>query len=189
VTVSLVEETPTTVKGMTMKNLSTDTRSPAKPGRKAGILVVANEALEEAVLPAVVGPAVASGPSGAVLVIAPALNSRLRHWVSDEDEARRRAGLRLDRSLEALEAVGIEAEGRVGDADPLQAIADALTEFVAGEIVIASAHSGRPHRLTRDLAERTRRRFAPPVREIVVAGAARGESVRRLSYPETAIAA
>jgi hypothetical protein len=61
-----------------------------------------------------------------VLVIAPALNSRLRHWLSDEDEARRRAEVRADACVEQLVLRGAHANGRIGDADPLQAIADAL---------------------------------------------------------------
>jgi hypothetical protein len=42
------------------------------------ILVIANETVESDVLPR----------TTRVLIVAPALNSRLRHWVSDEDEAR-----------------------------------------------------------------------------------------------------
>ena len=80
-------------------------------------------------------------PAADVLVVAPALNSRLRHWVSDEDAARRRA------------------EGRVGDADPLLAIADALSMFPADEIVIAA---GDANRLVDKLAAQARKRFALP---------------------------
>ena len=72
-----------------------------------------------------------------VLVLAPALNSWLRHWVSDEDAARRRAQERVAGWLDCFERTGVHAQGRVGDADPLQAIADALPTFPAGEIVIA----------------------------------------------------
>ena len=57
------------------------------------ILVVATETLGGATLHDVLG---AHGePPAQVLVIAPALNSRLRYWLSDEDEARRAAGVRL----------------------------------------------------------------------------------------------
>ena len=62
-----------------------------------------------------------------VLVVAPALNSWLRHWLSDEDTARRRAEERVTAHLERLERSGVHAEGRVGDADPLLAIADSRT--------------------------------------------------------------
>jgi hypothetical protein len=72
-------------------------------------------------------------------VVAPALNSRLRHWISDEDVARRAAEERLAFCLERLTRAGLEARGVVGDADPLQAIADALYDFAANEIVIATS--------------------------------------------------
>jgi hypothetical protein len=70
-----------------------------------------------------------------VLVVAPALNSWLRHWLSGEDTARRRAEERVIVHLDRLERSGVHAEGRVvGDADPLRAIADALPTFPADEI-------------------------------------------------------
>jgi nucleotide-binding universal stress UspA family protein len=97
-----------------------------------------------------------------VLVVAPALNSRLRHWLSDEDEARRKAEKRANACVEQLERSGAHANGRIGDADPLQAIADALPTFAADEIVIA-AHPEPSHGLADELAARARKRFALPV--------------------------
>jgi nucleotide-binding universal stress UspA family protein len=96
-----------------------------------------------------------------VFVVAPALNSRLRHWLSDEDGARRRAEERLVAYVDRLERAGAHARGSVGDADPVQAIADALVIFAADEIVIA-AHPERSHRLAGDLATRARR-FGLPI--------------------------
>src|SRR5438270_7877817 len=104
------------------------------------ILVIANETVESDVLRNVLPR------SARVLVVAPALNSRLRHWVSDEDDARRAAESRLARCLESLGAVGIDARGRIGDPDPLQAIADGLALFPADEIVIPAYDEGRSHR-------------------------------------------
>ena len=98
-------------------------------------------------------------PDAGVLVVAPALNSRLRHWLSDEDAARRRAEEPVAAFIERLERSGIHAEGRVGDADPLLAIADALSTFPADEIVIAA---GDANRLVDKLATRARMRFALP---------------------------
>jgi len=92
-----------------------------------------------------------------VLVVAPALNSRLRRWVSDEDRARRRAADRLRAYLDQLDRHGVHATGRVGDADPLLAIADALVTFPADEIVIAGAAPFSEH-----LARRARKRFQVP---------------------------
>ena len=109
----------------------------------------------EAVLPAEVSEA-------EVLVVAPALNSRLRRWLSDEDEARRRAQQLAAAIVDLLARVGVHAEGRVGDADPLLAIADALPTFPADEIVIA----GRPEQVREldALLARVRDRFALPIR-------------------------
>jgi hypothetical protein len=97
-------------------------------------------------------------PNANVLVVAPALNSRLRRWVSDEDRARRLAAERLRAYLDQLEKRGVHAEGRVGDADPLLAIADALAMFPADEIVIAA--DAVP--LAEHLARRARKRFLVP---------------------------
>jgi hypothetical protein len=97
-------------------------------------------------------------PNANVLVIAPALNSRLRRWVSDEDRARRRAAERLRMYLDQLEQAGVHAEGRVGDADPLLAIADALVTFPADEIVIA----GSAGPVAEHVARRARKRFSVP---------------------------
>jgi nucleotide-binding universal stress UspA family protein len=99
-----------------------------------------------------------------VLVVAPALNSRLRHWLSDEDAARRRAGKRAAQCVDRLERAGAHARGSIGDADPVQAIADALATFPADEIVIAS-HPERSHRLAEELASRARARFALPIHQ------------------------
>ena len=101
-------------------------------------------------------------PESQVLVVAPALNSRLRHWLSDEDEARRLAGERLDATVERLESRGVHAEGHVGDPDPLQAIADVLPLFPADEIVIAG-HPVRRRALADQLAARASARFGLPV--------------------------
>jgi hypothetical protein len=78
------------------------------------------------------------GPRSDVLVVAPALNSRLRHMFADTDGAYAAAEERLAESVEALRAVGIPAAGAVGDSDPVQAIEDALAEFEATEIVIST---------------------------------------------------
>jgi hypothetical protein len=96
-----------------------------------------------------------------ILVVAPALNSRLRRWLSDEDAARRRAEGRATELVARLHRQGLRARARVGDADPLLAIADALPTFPADEIVIAAD----PERSSRtdELASLARDRFGLPV--------------------------
>jgi len=97
-------------------------------------------------------------PDAEVLVVAPALNSRLRHWLSDDDDARRRAEELVAAFVQRLERSGVHVEGRVGDADPLLAIADVLPTFPADEIVIA-AEAERAD----ELLLRAHCRFALPV--------------------------
>jgi nucleotide-binding universal stress UspA family protein len=135
------------------------------------ILVIANETVESDVLRNVLSQ------SARVLIVAPALNSRLRHWVSDEDEARAAAEERLGRCLARLRTDGVAAAGAVGDADPMQAIADALHAFDADAIVIATHPPARSHWLARDLVGRVRRRFDRPVVHVVVDSARHQEYV------------
>ncbi len=96
-----------------------------------------------------------------VLVVAPALNSWLRHWLSDEDPARRRAKERLAFVVGELQRAVVHVEGRIGDADPLQAVADALPTFQADEIVISAARERSADHVA-DLVGRARERFALP---------------------------
>jgi hypothetical protein len=129
--------------------------------RRARILVIANETVEGRVLHDVIW-ARANTADADVLVVAPALNSRLRHWLSDEDGARRAAEQRLA-------AAGVRAEGVVGDADPLQALTDALAWFGADEVVISTHPETRSHWLARGLVERARARFDLPILHVVAA--------------------
>jgi hypothetical protein len=103
-----------------------------------------------------------------VLVVTPALNSPLKHWVSDEDGARAAAQERLDTSLSQLAAAGVAARGEVGDGDPVQAIEDALRTFGADEIIISTHPPGRSNWLERNVVDKARERFAVPITHIVV---------------------
>jgi hypothetical protein len=103
-----------------------------------------------------------------VLVVTPALNSPLRHWVSDEDDARAAAQERLNASLAKLADAGVQARGEVGDGDPLQAMEDALRTFGADEIIISTHPEGRSNWLERGVVEKARERFAVPITHVVV---------------------
>jgi len=149
--------------------------------RTPRILVVANGIVEANSVRGAADPRRGGGQLAEVRVIAPALNSRLRHWLSDEDEARGKADLRLAATLESLRAAGIEADGRVGDADPLQAIADALVDFRPDEIVIATQPGQRSNWATRDLLGRARRRFPHSVAQIA---AEPGEDAKTAPAPQ-----
>ena len=147
-------------------------KPPAEPvlsrvgGDRRRILVVANETVAGRALR---GEVVRRAGRGAdVLVVCPALNSPLRHWASDEDGARAKAERRLGESLAALASAGVEARGEVGDADPVQAMDDALRTFGADEIVISTHPPGRSNWLEKEVIERARGRYPVPITHVVV---------------------
>jgi hypothetical protein len=129
------------------------------------ILVVANETVESPLLRDAIEAHVRELDAAEVTIVAPALNTRLRHWLSDDEEARRAAELRLAHCVNGLAADGIESIGWVGDADPLLAIADALHQAPADLIVVSG---GEPNWLTRDVAVRAER-FGVPVVPVAAA--------------------
>jgi hypothetical protein len=131
------------------------------------LLVIANETVTGRELLAELRRQAGVGPTE-VLVVSPALNSPLKHWVSDEDDARARATERLEVSLAGMRAIGIEARGEIGDGDPLQAIEDALRTFAPDELVISTHPEGRSNWLERGVVSGVRERFALPVTHVVV---------------------
>ncbi len=136
------------------------------PGERR-ILVIANETVGGGPLRRQIEER-SSGYETSVLVVSPALNSPLRHWASDEDPAREAARQRLEASLQRLRENGIEADGEVGDADPLQAIEDAVRTFGPDEIIISTHPEGRSHWLERGVVTGARERFAVPITHVVV---------------------
>jgi nucleotide-binding universal stress UspA family protein len=140
--------------------MNTDTVHPST------ILVLANETADADTLLEVIERS--AGGEAAVLAVAPALNSRLRHWLSDEDGAREQAKERLQRCVEQLHRAGVDATGMIGDADPLQALRDALAWFPADLLIVATHPAGRSNWLATNLVERASRYFAGPILHVTV---------------------
>ena len=134
--------------------------------RRERMLVVANRTCP---CPALIEAVAARAQPGLteVRVVAPALNSRLHHWVSDVDGAIEQAHDRLDQAVAALRAHGIEAVGTVGDSDPLVAIDDTLGSFAAQEIIISTHPPGQSNWLERNLVERVRAHHELPVTHLI----------------------
>jgi hypothetical protein len=141
------------------------------------ILVIANETVGGEALRNEIRKR-SEGYNAEVLVVTPALNSPVRHWTSDEDQARAEARQRLEASLERLGRAGIHARGEVGDGDPLQAIEDALRTFGADEVIISTHPEGRSNWLERGVVSGARERFAVPITHVVVDLEAEREEVR-----------
>ena len=135
------------------------------PSRK--ILVVANETVGGDELRELLGRK-AEGVSEDVLLVCPALNTRVKTWTSDEDGARAAAQQRLDECLARLRDAGVSARGDIGDGDPLQALEDALRTFPADEIVVSTNPPGRSNWLEQGVVENARMRFDVPVTHVVV---------------------
>jgi len=121
------------------------------------IIALASEPISADVLRAAVGREVAENAE--VLVIAPALNSKLRFWVSDPDPAINRAQGVADESAERLDDEQIDAVGETGDSDPLQALQDALATFDAESIVLCTHPSGDRNWLEDGIVDDVRERF------------------------------
>jgi hypothetical protein len=131
------------------------------------ILVVANETLSGAALREEIAHR-AREEETELRVVCPALNTKLRTWTSDEDEARAQAQSRLDAILDMLEREGFDATGGIGESDPVQAMEDELRLFPANEAIISTHPLGRSNWIERDVVRRARERFPIPITHVIV---------------------
>jgi hypothetical protein len=77
--------------------------------------------------------------AGRVLVVAPALASRLHTWTNDTDRESEIAQARLECVLARLEQHGVQAEGHLAaHQDPALAVKDALDGFAATEVIVVT---------------------------------------------------
>lgn len=74
---------------------------------------------------------------------------------------------RLGRGVAQLRQLGVDVSGEVGDANPLDAIEDALTSQAFDEIILFTLRPGLSRWLHQDLPRRAARRFAIPVTHVV----------------------
>ena len=139
----------------------------AAPPDRFTMLVVITTALEDPQLAGAVAEIAEAGARSTrpqaiqppeVLVLAPATNSAVAHWLSDLRRARFEAQRRLTLSLATLAPEHLDAHGEVGDSDTVQAIEDTLRSFPAQEVVFVTAQGQNG-----DVKE-VRRRLDRPVR-------------------------
>lgn len=146
------------------------------------VLVIANETLRGHGLRTEI-VRMADGVAEDVLVVCPALNSRVRTWTSDEDGARDAAAERLQAALEALEGAGLRVRGEIGDGDPLQALEDALRAFPADAIIISTHPAGSSNWLERGVVEAARARFDVPVTHVIGAESVSDDVLAEPGHP------
>lgn len=142
----------------------------------AHLLVITNETAAGDTLHATVRD-LALSMDADVLVVAPALDGSVREWLSDEGGGRRAATARVGACVDRLRAAGVRADARVGAADPLEAIADALQTFPADEVVIATLPPGRSRWLAGEVVLRAAVHFGLPIAHVVV------DAVERTAVP------
>ncbi len=139
--------------------------APAGPPARR-VLVVANQT---ATSPALISELRGWATRGPVVfhLVVPALNTRLRHWLSDTDAAVSAAGRRCAEALTNFESHGLTITGEIGDSVPLLAIEDALSWFDADQIVISTLPENGSHWLEHHLIHRARDRFGLPIRHVI----------------------
>lgn len=142
------------------------------------ILVIANETLRAEELIAELRGRTEQ-KRAKVRVVAPALvDSRFKHQAGAVDEGIAEAQERLEATLEELRSHGVDAEGSVGDADPMLALQDAVGIFPPDEVVISTHTPDRSRWLEQGFPDQARRELDVPVTHVV--GASAGGDVRHL---------
>jgi hypothetical protein len=130
------------------------------------LLVVTPEPVDANALRSTLGDEVEGAE---VLVVSPAGNrSKVAFWVSDSDDAIAEAEAAQEETVERLEEEGVDAAGDTGEAEPAQAIEDALATFRADRIVVFSHPEGdRDYREDDGLAE-AEERFGIPLTHAII---------------------
>jgi hypothetical protein len=108
-----------------------------------------------------------AGADAEIRVVAPASKISWLDWLTNaEDDSRAEAAQRAGEVTDAVPADDVQ--GRVGDADPVQAVEDALRTFPADEVVIVTAPDQESTWLEQDLGRRAEERFSLPVTTLTV---------------------
>lgn len=133
------------------------------------VLVVANETVTGQSLIAALRRRAQAGPVR-ITVVCP-INQPRTGYVVYEDTRRAAAGRRLDRTLAALRAEEIAADGLVVDQEPEDAVRDAIVQLEppVTEVVVSTHPQQKSGWLRRNLVDRIRRAAGDlPVEHVVV---------------------
>jgi GABA permease len=130
------------------------------------LLVIANETIAGKNLHQQIREMIDEG--GEILVVAPALGSRLEYLFSAVDEPRAHAKERLAASLESMAADGLNADGAVGDANPVQAMKDAIAVFEPDAVVVSTHTPERSNWIENGVVDKIKSNTDLPVTHVVV---------------------
>jgi hypothetical protein len=129
------------------------------------ILVVANQTACGDELLELVKTRLSIGPCHFTLLV-PATPPH-EHATWTEGEARSIARRRMDEALARFRAAGADADGVVGDPNPVRAIDDVLIDQPFDEIILSTLPSGVSRWLKLDLPHRVEQRFELPVTTLI----------------------
>ncbi len=155
-----------------MESGTTAHESEGSTGRESRrrVLLVADDVVRGPDLAAELKSAVSEGPEALeIFLITPAIaHSALDQELGNVDQALSEAGERLNSMLAELHSEGFQAEGRIGDADPLVAIGDGLAQFAAQEIFVVTHIDSQAEYAERGIWDRLRSDYHQPVTELKV---------------------
>ena len=124
-------------------------------------LIVANQTLTSRTLTDAIARRLALGPTTAYVVVPLVPVGGRFSW--DEDASRAEAAARLEEVLSRLRSLGAEADGEVGDRDPIAAVRDALRGRQVDEIIVSTLPKGMSRWLGEDVPSRLRSSVTVPV--------------------------
>lgn len=137
------------------------TRSARPPTKR--IIVVANQTLSE---PGVIDRLAGLANGAHLHLVAPATPSAATNRMDDKGLAL--ATYRLRHAVSELKKRGVDAEGEVGNHDPVRAVARAIEHEPADEIVIATLPKGASKWLEVDVPQALERGFGLPVTTLTI---------------------
>ena len=124
-------------------------------------LVVANQTLTSESLADAITARMRDGPIRTYVVVPLSPVGGRLTW--DEEMSRDAAKERLDDVLERLRKLGADADGEVGDRDPVSAVRDALRHIEVDEVIVSTLPRGLSRWLGEDVPSRLRDAVAVPV--------------------------
>jgi len=124
-------------------------------------LIVANQTLTSESLREAITARLADEPVRTYVVVPMSPGTGRLSW--DEQESRSVAKERLDDMLERLREMGAEADGEVGDRDPVMAVRDALRRREVDEVIVSTLPRGLSRWLGEDVPSRLRDSVRVPV--------------------------
>lgn len=132
---------------------------------KSRVLVVANRTAGSDELLEALVKRVERGPAEFFLVV-PA-TPRGAAWMTDMSAGETAAQESLDSALARWKDVGLEAYGRVGDADPLAATTDAMNDGEFDEVIVSTLHKTLSKWLHLDLPHKVAHATGLPIEHVI----------------------